>query len=61
MIDVDGQTCYGLAEKRALFSALCQHLIPEKVKLVELDPHINGGAFVPAVSKGLLELLDARY
>jgi len=58
-IDAEGQPFYDPHANRALFTSLRSHLDP-RIRVVEVDAHINDPSFAEAVSTEMLDLLRAR-
>jgi uncharacterized protein (UPF0261 family) len=58
-IDADGQPFYDPHADRVLFTALRSHLDP-RIRIVEVDAHINDSRFAEVVSTEMLDLLRAR-
>jgi len=56
MIDAEGQPFHDPAADRALFDAL-KAALPDRVRVVEVDAHINDAAFAEACADHLLALL----
>ncbi len=59
MIDAEGQPFHSPEADEALFGALRDHL-NDRVKVLELDAHINDDAFAEAYTKELLALLEDK-
>jgi uncharacterized protein (UPF0261 family) len=59
MIDADGQPFHDPVADEALFSALREH-VKARVRVRELDAHINDPEFARALADELLALLPAR-
>ena len=55
MIDAEGQAFYNPEADHALFTSLRQHL--NKIKVVEVDAHINDDLFADVFAKEMLEVL----
>lgn len=58
MIDAEGQPFYGKEEDTMLFNTLRENIDTSKVKLVELDQHINDDEFAIAMAKQLVEYME---
>ncbi|KNF08361.1 hypothetical protein CLPU_8c01260 [Gottschalkia purinilytica] len=57
-IDKEGQVFYGKEEDEVLFESIRNHIDNKKVKLVEIDSHINDSNFALYMAKTLTELID---
>lgn len=58
-IDAEGQPFHDPEADRALFGSLRSHLDP-RIRIVEVDAHINDPAFADVLSREMLDLLRAR-
>ena len=59
MIDAEGEAFYGPEEDQALFDTLKSEIINDKVKIMEMDAHVNDEEFAVGAAKKLLELMNA--
>ena len=59
MIDAEGQPFCSPEARQVLFRALREQL-NDKVKLIEVDAHINDDSFADVISRELLELLEGN-
>lgn len=57
MIDAEGQAFFGPDEDAMLFATLREKITNPKVRIVEMDNHINDRAFAEAAAQHLLDLL----
>jgi uncharacterized protein (UPF0261 family) len=58
-IDAESQPFYDPQADRVLFTSLRSHLDP-RIRIVEVDAHINDSRFAEVVSTEMLDLLRAR-
>ncbi len=59
MIDAEGEAFWGPDEDKALFDALRGNIDPSRVKLEELDLHINDREFAERAAQELIDLMEA--
>lgn len=58
MIDNVGQPFYGPEEDAMLFKTLRENVNPSKVKVIELNNHVNDDDFALAMAKQLIEYME---
>lgn len=58
MIDNVGQPFYGPEEDAMLFKTLRENVDPSKVKVIELNNHVNDDDFALAMAKQLIEYME---